>query len=181
MVRNGERGASLLEALVAAALVIAVTSSVAQLIAWSRRATWSAGVETTAVRLAAQKLEQLRVLPWHVDSAGTLFSDDTTNLSTDPPAANGSGLGLSPAGTLDRNTPGFMDYVGVDGRWRGSGGRAPAGAAFVRRWSVVPLGADAAHSLILTVIVLPLADAPSQRGRPSRGARIQTITTRTVR
>jgi hypothetical protein len=179
--RESERGVSLLEALVASALVITVTSSVAQLIVWSRRAAWSAGIETTAVRLAALKLEQLRGLPWHVDAAGTLVSDDTTNLSTEPPAANGGGLQPSPAGTLDRNTPGFMDYVGADGRWRGSGGRAPAGAAFVRRWSVVPLESDAAHSLILTVVFVPLADAPRQRGRPLHGARLQTITTRTVR
>jgi hypothetical protein len=177
---RAERGASLVEALVAAAIVIAVTSSVAQLILWSRRAAWSAGVETTAVRLAAQKLEQLRALPWHVDAAGALVSDETTNLATDPPAASGTGLQPSPAGALDRNTPGFMDYVSADGQWRGSG-PPPAGAAFVRRWSIVPSATDAAHTLILTVVVVPLADAPSQRGRPVRGARLQTITTRIVR
>lgn len=178
---HAERGASLVEALVAATIVMAVTSSVAQLIVWSRRAAWSAGVETTAVRVAAQKLEQLRALPWHIDAAGALVSDETTNLATDPPAASGTGLQPSPAGALDRNTPGFMDYVTVEGQWRGSGRRPPAGAAFVRRWSIAPFAGDPTHTLILTVIVVPLADAPSQRGRPARGARLQTITTRIVR
>ena len=178
---RGDRGLSLLEALVAATIVITVASSVAHLLVWSRRAAWFAGVETTAVRLAAQKIEQLRALPWHVQGDGALVSDDTTDLATDPPAANGTGLLPSPAGSLDRNTPGFMDYVGADGQWRGTGGRPPAGAAFVRRWSSVPLAADAGHTLILTVVVLPLADVPGQRGRPARGARVQTITTRIVR
>jgi hypothetical protein len=151
------------------------------LIVWSRRAAWSAGVETTAVRLAAQKVEQLRALSWHVDSSGEAVSDTTTNLATDPPAVTGTGLQPSPGGTLDRNAPGFMDYVSADGQWRGTGSRPPPGAAFVRRWSIVPLAADAAHTLVLTVIVLPLADVQGQRGRPARGALLQTITTRIVR
>jgi type II secretory pathway pseudopilin PulG len=173
-----ERGVSLVEVLVAAMIVIAVSAGVAHLLVWSRRAAWSAGSETTAVMLAVQKMEQLRSLPWHVDGSGNAVSDLTTNLATDPLSSTGSGLQPSPRGSLDVNTPGFMDYLGSDGRWRGTGARAPAGAAFVRRWSIVPLAADPADTLVLSVVVVPLADASERGGRPARGARLQTITTR---
>ena len=175
------RGFSLIEALVATAIVIVVASSLAQLVVWSRRAAWSASIETTAVRLAVQKIEQLRALPWHVDASGVPVSDDITNLAVDPPAVDGAGLRPSPAGALERNTPGYMDYVGADGQWRGSGGRTPAAAAFVRRWSIVSFAADAAHTLVLTVLVLPVADMRDPPGRPARGTRLQTVSTRVVR
>src|ERR687897_1804489 len=99
------RGVSLVEALIAATIVIVVSSGVAHLIVWSRRAAWSASVETTAVRLAAQKVEQLRALSWHVDSSGEAVSDTTTNLATDPPTVTGTGLQPSPGGTLERSAP----------------------------------------------------------------------------
>jgi Tfp pilus assembly protein PilV len=54
------RGFSLLEALVAAAILAAALVSLAQLIAFAVRATAAAGRMTDAALLAAQKVEQLR-------------------------------------------------------------------------------------------------------------------------
>ena len=154
----GDAGSSLVEALVAAAVVLTVAAGVAQLLIWSRRAVWGAGAETAAVSLAVEKLEQLRALEWRVDAAGLRHSDRTTNLSGEAPAANGTGLQRSPSGALARDTPGFVDFVAADGGWRGSGATPRAGAVYVRRWSIAPLEIDPDDTLILTVVVLPLAD-----------------------
>ena len=62
------------------------------------------------------------------------------------------------------NTPEYMDFVGADGSWRGDAGPPRAGAAFVRRWSVVPLAGDPLNTLVITVSVRPLSEA-------SRGSR----------
>lgn len=179
----GEAGSSLVEALVAASVVLTVAAGVAQLLIWSRRAVWGAGTETAAVSLAVEKLEQLRALEWRVDAAGIRHSDRTTNLSAAAPAANGTGLQRSPPGALARNTPGFMDFVAADGGWRGSGPGTPAGAAYVRRWSITPLEIDPDDTLILTVAVTPLADVEARASGSGggHGARVQTIATRTAR
>jgi hypothetical protein len=171
-------GSSLIEALVAAAVVVTVTAGVAHLLIWSRRAVWTAGVQSTATTIAAQKIEQLRALDWYVDVAGVAVSDSTTDLSADPPTSNGSGLQPSPGDALERNTRGFVDYVDAGGRSLGPDLPRSSRAAYVRRWSIAPLQSDMANSLVLRVLVLPLEDAHDPAGRLGRGARLQTIRTR---
>ena len=177
---RGEGGASLLEALVAFAIVIAVMMGVAQLLAWSRQAAWSSAAKTMSVTLAAQKMERLQSLAWQVDSSGASVSDESADLSVEPAAAGGTGLQPSPPGTLSGNVPGFVDYLDATGQWRGTGARPPAGTAFVRRWAVEPLRSDASDSVVVTVIAFPLVDSGFSAGRPARGAVLKTIRTRTA-
>jgi hypothetical protein len=176
---RGDRGASLVEAVIAAALVTTIAAGVAHLLVWSRHEAWSAGMRSTAVFLAVQKMEQLRSLAWYADPAGAGISDETTNLAEDPPAAGGSGLQPSPGGSLVQNTAGFVDYVDLQGRWCATGARPPACAAFVRRWAVQPFDADPADTRVLTVLVVPAGEA-SRRASP-RAVRLQTIRTRAAR
>jgi hypothetical protein len=171
------RGASLIDALIALTIVITVTAGVAQLLIWSRRSSWSAGTRSMATILAAQKIEQLRSLPWYVDADRVARSDDTTDLSIEPAAPSGTGLQPSPAGTLETDTAGFVDYLAADGAWRGNGPRAPRSAAYVRRWAIEPFAADPGDSLVLTVLVVPVLDASSP-ARARRGVRLTTIRTR---
>jgi hypothetical protein len=176
-----DRGASLIEALIATALVCSTITGVAQLLLWSRRAVWSSGAETMAVVLAAQKLEQLRTLTWEIDANGQPITDGSTDLSTAEPSAGGSGLQVSPLGTLHENTRGFVDYLDSQGGWRGTGVEPPAGSAFVRRWAILPFAADPLNTLVLHVIVLPISDAAVADGRrSSRAAHQTTIRTRGV-
>jgi hypothetical protein len=163
------------------AIVLVVAAGAAHLLLWGRRAVWSAAWKSVAVTLATQKMASLESLLWEVDPAGTSASDETTDLSTEPPQSNGTGLQSSPGGTLTSNTPGFVDYVDADGQWRGTGVQAPAGAAFVRRWSIEPFATDPTNTLVLTVVVFPLADAAVSAGLPERGARLSTIRTRVAR
>jgi hypothetical protein len=92
-------------------------------------------------------MEQLRALVWSegtdTDSGAVLpRSDVTTDLSTDPETASGSGLTESPPGTLDANIPPYVDYVAADGSWIGTGSSSPPSAVYIRRWSVQALDAD---------------------------------------
>ena len=65
------RGFSLLEALIASAILAAALLSLAQLIAFAVRTTAAAGRMTDAALLAAQKLEELRAGSWGELQPGT--------------------------------------------------------------------------------------------------------------
>jgi len=150
-----DQGFSLIEVLVAMVVMVPGVIGAAGLIAVAARSARDARLESTAVVLASQKLEQLRALEWNADDAGPgpAVSDTTTDLSRDPPAQGGLGLGQSPANALDRNVPGFVDFLDVSGRWVGTGNRPPPLATFIRRWAVTPLPAGPADSLALQVLV----------------------------
>jgi len=177
---SADSGAALIEALIAIAVLVTVTTSMAQLMMRSRRAVWTAGTQSVAVSIAEQKLEQLAALEWRVDAVGVRRSDLTTDLSVDPPRDGGSGLSRAPPDALDRNVPGFVDFVGADGRWIGRGATPTSGAAFVRRWSVTPYDSDPADTLVFTVVVFPVADGTGRAFGPAT-VRLQTIRTRTMR
>ena len=95
--------------------------------------------------------------------------------------ASGPGLRPSPSSAADVNTPEYMDFVGADGSWRGEAGLPGAGAAFVRRWSVVPLAGDPLNTLVITVSVRPLSEANRGSRVVSSGATLQTVRTRLLR
>jgi type II secretory pathway pseudopilin PulG len=175
-----EDGFTLLDALVATAVLVTVTTGVAGLLTWSTRAVAAAGTQTTAVWLAQQKLEQLAALEWSVDEGGRARSDESTSVAVDPMRASGPGLRTSPGSTADVNTPEYVDFTGADGSWRGDAGPRP-GAAFVRRWSVAPLAADPQNTLIITVSVRPLSEAGRGSRQVSSGATLQTVRTRLLR
>jgi Tfp pilus assembly protein PilV len=65
------RGFSLLEALIAAAILTTALLSLAQLIAFAVRTTATAGRMTDAALLAAQKVEELRAGSWGELQPGT--------------------------------------------------------------------------------------------------------------
>ena len=176
-----ERGSWLVDAVIAAAILVSALSGIAQLLLISRRAVWESGASTAAVVLAAQRLEQLRSLTWAFDPAGNAVSDETTDLSADPPSGGGTGLRTSPEGTLRNDVAGFVDYLDASGGWRGNGGAAPEGAVFVRRWAIAPLASDPLHTLVLQVTVAPLAVAAVDDPVRSRlAATLTTIRTRGV-
>ena len=177
---GGDAGFTLLDALVATAILVTVTTGVAGLLLWSTRAVAVAGTETTAVWLAQQKLEQLAALEWSVDESGLVRSDESTNIAVDPMRASGRGLRASPASAADVDTPEYMDFTAADGSWRGNAAPRP-GAAFVRRWSVIPLAGDPQNTLVITVSVRPLSEAARGSRQVSSGATLQTVRTRLLR
>jgi prepilin-type N-terminal cleavage/methylation domain-containing protein len=101
-------GFSLIEVMVASAILGCAVLSVAQLVATSTSATRGARDVSEATFLAWQKLDELRSMAYAFDDAGVPITD--------------ASLQPSPAGTLNRDTDGYMD--------------APAGTSYRRRWAV---------------------------------------------
>lgn len=158
-------GFGLLEVLIAAGLIIGLAAGTAQLTVTSINAIDAAGGLTQGLLLAAQKMEQMQSLEWRYDAGGLVtLSDMTTDLSRDPPSAAGRGLQASPPDSLHRNMPPWVDYLDGRGAWVGTGSRPPAGAAFVRRWSVQAGPPPFDDLLALDVVVLPLRLAESSGG-----------------
>ena len=158
-------GFSLLEVLVACALLATGIVTLAQLVTVSMRANVGSRASITASTLAVQKVEELRALGWGWDANGAPVSD--------------AALEPSPPGSLENDVGGYVDYVDEHGtRVDGAGP-----IAFVRRWSVqtVPGSTDA---IAITVFVLPRSRAgiANRAGRPQSPdeAWVATIRTRSL-
>jgi type II secretory pathway pseudopilin PulG len=169
---SSSRGFSLVEVIVSMGLLTAVSLGVAQLFALSTRANLIAKGQTSTTAMAEQKVEQLRGLTWGFDlqGQGLPLSDTTTNLAVYPPAHNGSGLNPSPIDALEQNTSGFVDFLDGNGAWVGTGTTPPGSAVYIRRWSIQPLPTNPNNTLVIQVLVTPIA---------LEATRVQTAYTRT--
>jgi len=154
---HAERGFSLLETLIALAILASGLVGVASLSAVAARASQDARRVTVAVTLASQKMEQLRALALGYDVLGLPSTDTTSDPSSVPTRpAGGSGLLPSPGGTLASNTPGYVDYLDVEGRWVGTGSTMARGTAYVRRWSIGPLPSNPGDAVVFRVVVIAI-------------------------
>src|SRR5438093_7062770 len=93
---SSNAGFSLLEVLVATAILATALVSLAQLFALSTRSNIGSRNTTFAAVLAQQKLEELRSLAWGFDQIGLPISDISTNTTVTPEQPVG-GTGLSPS------------------------------------------------------------------------------------
>ena len=160
-------GLTLVEVVIATALFTVVTLAAAHLLVWAARALWSTGAETMSLAAAQAKLEQLQSLAWAFDAAGNRVSDLETDMSQSMMAGGGAGLAPSPANTLLANVDGYVDYLDGEGQWVGTGPEPPAAAVYVRRWAVRPLADAPEDTIVMQVLVVPLAN---EQNRPLRGA-----------
>jgi type II secretory pathway pseudopilin PulG len=183
---NNEGGFSLLETLIATFLLAGGVLATAQMFILATKSNSNAMQTTYTAALAQEKMEQLRALTWGFDQAGLPTQDYTTNTAVDPPTDNGFGLTPSPDNVLSSNTAGYVDFIARDGTSLGGGPQVPAGAVFVRRWSVEPLPTNPNNTLILQVLVFPMA-AREEDGtgvvldRRNLEARLVTVKTRKSR
>lgn len=154
------RGFTLVEVVIAIGLLTMVSLGVAQLFAASTRANLSARTGTSTTTMAEQKMEQIRSLTWGFDTAGQGLpvSDTTTNLAVYPFTSSGTGLNPSPADSLEQNVTGCFDYVNAAGVWVGTGATPPGTAAYLRRWAINPLPTNPNNTLVIQVLVTPLAN-----------------------
>lgn len=152
---SNSAGFTLIETLVATAIMAAVALGVAQLFVIATDANRNAKLQSSATTLAEQKMEQLRGLTWGFDSQGLglPLTDTSTNVAVNPADASGAGLNPSPPGTLDGNTTGYVDFLDKDGRYLGTGGQPPRNTVYIRRWSIEPLPTNPNNTIILQVLV----------------------------
>jgi len=170
-----DSGFSIVEVLVAAAILTTGLIAVAQLFVMSTNANAAARRVTTTAVLAQQKIEQLRGLTWGFDDFGLPISDFTSNIAVSPPTPTG-GIGLqpSPGDSLTTSTPGYVDYLDAYGAWVGAGAEPPDDAIYVRRWSVEPLPTNPNNTLVFQVLVGRIAPL----GPPTDIARQVSLKTR---
>jgi type II secretory pathway pseudopilin PulG len=156
---NSAGGFSLIETLISVGLLTTVSLGVAQLFGIAVAANRDAKGQTSNSVLAQQKIEQLRSLTWGFDPEGTGLpvTDLTSDISVYPPTQSGLGLNPSPANALNENVAGYFDYADGQGNWVGNGSTPPAGAVYVRRWSIEPLPTNPNNTLIFQVIVVTIA------------------------
>jgi prepilin-type N-terminal cleavage/methylation domain-containing protein len=132
IVRMNAAGFSLIEVLVAMAIVTSGVASLSQVFFMSAEAIRVAGGISIALLLAEDKMEQLRASPH--------------------PSA------LSPPGTLSADSAGYVDFFDAGGELLAEGATiAPDGVAYVRRWSVSLLSAGSVTAVVLQVVVIPWA------------------------
>ena len=149
------RGFTLIEVLIALGILVLAALGTAQLLGAAAVAVRDAHVHVVAATAAAQRMEQLLALEWEAP-----------------------GLAVSPAGALDDNVDGCVDYLDADGQVLGAGPMVPAGAAFVRRWSIDEAAGERPEARVLRVVTRSLAaDLAGARG--ARGeARLVTMRAR---
>jgi prepilin-type N-terminal cleavage/methylation domain-containing protein len=165
-------GFTLIEVLIAVAIFVTSAVGMAQLVSIATATLRSSREQTTAVILAAAKIDQLRSLAWAFDPAvpaelPIARTDITTNVSHPSFGTDGRGLQASPSGTLAANVPPYVDYLDESGSWIGNEAEPPAAAVFVRRWAVVPLESDPDRTLVLQVLVTFVTTTRLEAGRPS--------------
>ena len=177
-------GFSLIEVLVASGLLTTAVITLAQLFVISTRTNLGARNTTYAAVLAEQKLEELRALTWGFDMQGLPLSDTTSNTAVAPESpVGGVGLTPSPQEALQRNTPGYVDFVDQFGnKLSASSSEPPAGTVYTRRWSIEPLPTNPNNTLIIQVLVTRLRNrGAADEGRVRRlpeEARVVTVKTR---
>jgi prepilin-type N-terminal cleavage/methylation domain-containing protein len=177
-----QRGFSLIEILVAIALLIIMAVSLAHLFSVGRQANDRARVLSVASVLAAEKMEQLRSLSWSFDVTGMPSSDTSADVTSSPERpTGGGGLRPSPADALDRNVDGYCDFLDAAGSSLGTGTSPPLNTSYIRRWSVAPLAADPANGLVVQVRVVSRSAGDVPAGRSAAGeARLVSIRARTA-
>jgi prepilin-type N-terminal cleavage/methylation domain-containing protein len=123
-----ERGFSLIEALVAIAIMTTGIAFFGQVVTLSGNAVQSARASSAAALIARQKVEQWRA------AGGS------------PPPGGGD--------TLASNTPGYCDFLDERGQ-PVSGGSSFTGSRFVRRWSIRPLSGAGSDLMVVEVLAFP--------------------------
>jgi prepilin-type N-terminal cleavage/methylation domain-containing protein len=166
--KNDTLGFTLIEVVIAVAVLVAVLAGVAGVWTMAAASTRAAREQTLAMQLARDKLEQLAALTWamrSIDGVDVLASDVTANLSRVPATTDGSGTRASPADSLAVSRATYADYLDARGRWLDTGPSPPGNARFVRRWSLARTGAGASEVLMFQVMVATTsADAIAAAG-----------------
>lgn len=180
---RGDAGFSLVEVMVATAILAGALVTLAQLFAISTSSNFGAKQTTYAGILAQQKIEALRSLTYGFDSQGLPVTDNTTDTTVSPETgAGGTGLTPSPPTALQENTPGYVDYVDAYGNKLGGGATPPAAAMFTRRWSIEPLPTNPNNTIVIQVLVTPNRNRGQSDlgnvGRLPGEARVVTVKTR---
>jgi prepilin-type N-terminal cleavage/methylation domain-containing protein len=127
--RSGDAGFSLIETLVAMALLLVSVAGLGSLGMAGLTTTENQGhLSARTTEYAQDKMEQLLVLAFDNEDADTRVF----------PAADAGGTGLAEGGSADPAAPvdGYADYLDINGNLLASAAGAPAGWFYKRVWSI---------------------------------------------
>ena len=151
---SASRGASLLEAVIAAGLLATVLTSILPLVTVAVAGTAATRTDLMASHLARQRLSQLQALT-HLRTAAGVIADDQSRLDqADLFTAGGPGLIATGPATLATSTPSWVDWLDERGAWRSAGAQPPPGARYRRRWGILTAGVDGCYRLWVEVTPL---------------------------
>lgn len=154
-------GFTLVEALVALALLVTAAASLVQLFLHSTSLMLAARRAPIVLAAAQSKIEHLRALSFTFDMFGAPVVDASTDTAQLPPApSGGTGLQPSPPDSLTRDSDGFIDHLDRHGHPLGGGLERPRDAAFVRRWAVAELAANLLEIRVCVWTVVPAGAPP---------------------
>jgi len=134
MQETGDEGTSLVEVVVALALLATLAAGLMSMTAVALTQTENQGhLAARTAEYAQDKMEQLLVLS---------FGDETTDTRVFP-ALPAGGSGLANGGSADPNAPvaGYVDYLDASGNLLSSGASVPADWFYQRVWQVTPISA----------------------------------------
>ena len=150
--RRRQGGSTLIETMVATALMLVVSAGVMVLAVTSLATSENQGhLAARTSEYCQDKLEQLLALG---------FSDPASNTTTIPTSSSG-GTGLTIGGSSNPSSPvtGYVDYLDITGNiLTVSGSTAPSGWYYVRVWSIAAGPAGATNTKLITVTTQ--VDAP---------------------
>jgi type II secretory pathway pseudopilin PulG len=155
---SSARGFSLLETLIATGVLITALAGVAQLFVLGSQLARQSGASGVALLAAQNKLELLQGQTFGYDASG--------NAATSPD------LDPSPAGSLNEDTPPFLEWLDAAGEIQAESD----GAAFVRRWRITHL--DAASPDAITIEVCVFRATAGEQEVSSADACLSTLRTR---
>jgi type II secretory pathway pseudopilin PulG len=137
LITHEERGATLIEAIVAGGLLVTLATGTATLVTLARRLGDKAEQLMAATTTASARLQVLRAVPWEYGLDG----------SVEEVAA------LAPSGghALERNTPGYFEIADEAGQ--PVGGADPGAPAFTVRWDIGPTAGAAGDTRRIEVCV----------------------------
>ncbi len=143
--RRLQGGSTLIETMVATALMVVVSAGVMALAAVSLATSENQGhLSARTSEYCQDKLEQLLALS---------FSDSTSNTAIIPTSSTG-GTGLVIGGSSNPASPssGYIDYLDITGNILTTvGTAAPSGWYYIRVWSIAAGPAGATNSKLITV------------------------------
>jgi Tfp pilus assembly protein PilV len=136
--RRGEGGMSLIELMIALAILMVVSIGILSMAMISMTTTENQGhLAARTAEYAQDKMEQLMGLAFTDCSPGITCTDTTTiDPATNSYSLGTGGTGLLAGGSVTTPTNNYVDYLDGDGNPLGGGSTAPSNWSYQRTWLV---------------------------------------------
>ncbi|HEY6129180.1 MAG TPA: hypothetical protein VIW23_13460 [Candidatus Acidoferrum sp.] len=152
--KRGEAGISLLETMIALAILLIASIGILSMTILSITTTENQGhLGARTAEYAQDKMEQLQSLSFADGVGGAGTGTDTTVASFTATTTGGNGLLAGGGITYGSPVAAYVDYLDADGNPLGGGANAPAGWFYVRMWQIT----DDATGTLKTITVRTVA------------------------